>query len=98
MTTEQLCQTTGLTERELRNWIDYGLLNADLVGRDGGGVRREFSQDQVERACLLRALHRKGATLAQLARANLTLDGQAFVVYDGTSCAPAGMPPRRSPR
>jgi hypothetical protein len=29
------------------------------------------------------ALHTKGASLSQLARANLTLAGQAYVVYDG---------------
>jgi hypothetical protein len=33
---------------------------------------------------VIKALHKKGATLAQLARSNLTFDsGQAFVVYDG---------------
>jgi hypothetical protein len=52
-------------------WIDYGLLDTDKVRRDGAGLRREFSQDQAERACLLRALHSKGVTLRQLARADL---------------------------
>ena len=36
------------------------------------------------RTPLLKALHTKGATLSQLARANLTFDGaQAFDVFDG---------------
>jgi hypothetical protein len=49
----------------------------------GGGRRREFTV-QVERARVIKALHAKGATLSQLARANLTFDaGQAFVVNDG---------------
>ena len=34
---------------------------------------------------MIKALHQKGATLAQLARSNLKFDsGQAFVVYDGS--------------
>jgi hypothetical protein len=60
----ELCRTAGLAERELRNWIDYGLLDAHVVARDGGGHQRPFSQDQAERACLRRALHRKGVALA----------------------------------
>jgi hypothetical protein len=36
MTSIELCRTAGLTERELRNWLDYGLLDVDVVGRDGG--------------------------------------------------------------
>jgi hypothetical protein len=30
-----------------------------------------------------KALHRKGVALSRLARANLTFDGQAYVIYDG---------------
>jgi hypothetical protein len=61
------------------------ILDAEMVGRtSGGGIRREFTADQAERARVIKALHQKGATLAQLARSNLTFDsGQAFVVYDG---------------
>jgi DNA-binding transcriptional MerR regulator len=85
MNTSELCASTGLTAREVQNWLDNGLLEpADFVGRaSGGGLQREFTADQAERARLLKALHRKGATLAQLARANLSLAGQAYVVYDG---------------
>jgi hypothetical protein len=56
-----------------------------MVGRtSGGGIRREFTADQAERARVIKALHQKGATLAQLARSNLKFDsGLAFVVYDG---------------
>jgi hypothetical protein len=85
MTTIELCESTGLTPRELQNWIENGLLEpAGMVGRSaGGGVGREFTTDQAERARILKALHTKGAKLSQLARANLAFDGQAFVVYDG---------------
>jgi len=85
MTTIELCESTGLTPRELQNWIENGLLEpAGMVERSaGGGLRREFSPDQAERARVLKALHTKGATLSQLARANLAFDGQAYVVYDG---------------
>ena len=52
--------------------------------KPGGGRHWDFATDQAERARLLKALHGKGATLSQLARANLTFDsGQAFVIYDG---------------
>jgi hypothetical protein len=49
----------------------------------GGGLRREFTADQAERVRLLKALQARGAKLSQLARADLALAGQAFVVYDG---------------
>jgi hypothetical protein len=83
MTNTEFCRTAGLTERELQNWLDHGLLIAERVGRAGGGAQREFTTDQAERARVLKALHSKGAKLSQLARANLTFDGQAYVVYDG---------------
>jgi hypothetical protein len=84
MTTAEFCASNGLTPRELQNWLEAGLLEADMVGRTGGGRHWEFAADQAERARLLKALHTKGATLSQLARANLTFDsGQAFVIYDG---------------
>jgi hypothetical protein len=84
MTTTELCASAGLTSRELQNWIDNGLLEADHVGRTAaGGLRREFSPDQAARARVLKTLHTKGVKLSQLARANLAFDGQAYVVYDG---------------
>jgi hypothetical protein len=85
MTTTELCDTAGLTPRELQNWIENGLLEpAGMIGRSaGGGVRREFTGDQAGLARVLKALHIKGAKLSQLARANLAFDGQAYVVYDG---------------
>jgi DNA-binding transcriptional MerR regulator len=85
MTTTEFCQAAGLSGHELRHWLDCGLLDAGQAGRAGGGLRREFTADQAERARLIKALHQKGATLAQLARSNLKFDsGQAFVVYDGS--------------
>ena len=59
MTTTELCASAGLTSRELQNWIENGLLEpAGMVGRSaGGGVRREFTGDQAERARVLKALH-----------------------------------------
>src|SRR5262249_47161882 len=85
MTTQEFCASSGLTSKELQTWLETGLLEpADMVGRSAGGLRREFTADQAERARVIKALHQKGATLAQLARSNLTFDsGQAFVVYDG---------------
>ena len=85
MNTTEFCASAGLTSRELQNWIENGLLEpAGMVGRSaGGGVRREFTTGQAERARVLKALHSKGAKLSQLARANLAFDGQAYVVFDG---------------
>jgi DNA-binding transcriptional MerR regulator len=78
MNTTELCASAGLTPRELQNWLESGLLEADMVGRPtGGGLQREFTAEQAERARLLKVLHTKGATLSQLARANLALAGQA---------------------
>jgi len=79
--------------------METDLLKAELVSKPGGGRHWDFTADQAERARLLKALHTKGATLSQLARANLAFDGaQAFVVFHATSCAPAVTPPRPSPR
>jgi hypothetical protein len=84
MTTAEFCASFGLTPREVQTWIENGLLDAEMVGRTaGGGQRREFSRDQVERACLLMALPARGAELSQLALADLAFDVQAYVVYDG---------------
>jgi hypothetical protein len=50
----------------------------------GGCISRQPYRGQAEHARVIKALHQKGATLAQLARSNLTFDsGQAFVVYGG---------------
>jgi hypothetical protein len=84
MNTTEFCASAGLTSRELQNWIENGLLEADHVGRTaGGGLRREFSPDQAARARVLKTLHTKGVKLSQLARANLAFDGQAYIVFDG---------------
>ena len=83
MTTTELCASAGLTSRELQDWLEHGLLEADKVSNPAGGVRREFTTDQAERARVLKALHSKGAKLSRLARANLVFDGQAYVVFDG---------------
>ena len=85
MTTEQLCQSGGLTARELQSWLENGRLEAELVIIPGAAGRyREFTAGQVERARVIKALHAKVATLSQLARANLAFDaGQAFGVFDG---------------
>src|SRR5215467_4750074 len=85
MTTTEFCASAGLTPRELQSWLEIGLLEpADMVGRTaGGGLRREFTSDQIERARLIKTLQTKGAKLSQLARANLAFDGQTYLVYDG---------------
>src|SRR5215471_20723776 len=66
MTTPELCELAGLTRPELQRWIDAGLLEADLNGR-----RREFADEDLERARLIKALHAKGLPLSRLARENL---------------------------
>jgi hypothetical protein len=82
MTTEQFCQSADLTPHELNKWLEIGLVQSALT-RDSGR-RREFTTDQLQRVRLLRAIHNKGVTLRQLARADLAdLAGKAFVVFDG---------------
>jgi DNA-binding transcriptional MerR regulator len=86
MTTTEFCEAAGLTPRELERWLEIGLLApADMVGRTaGGGLRREFTADQAERARLLKVLHLKGVSLSRLAAVNLAVDaGQAYIVNDG---------------
>ena len=86
MTTEQLCQSVGLTSRELRSWLDTGLLEpASIVPRLAGDGRcYQFTDDQLQHARLIKALHQKGVALSRLARTSLAFDpGQAYVVYDG---------------
>ena len=77
MTTPELCELAGLTRPELQRWIDAGLLEADRDGRC-----REFADDELERARLIKALHAKGLPLSRLARENLAFDGR-FLVFDG---------------
>jgi DNA-binding transcriptional MerR regulator len=101
MTSIEFCQSAGLTPRELQNWLESGLLEAELVVIPGAaGRRREFIATQVERARVIKALHMKGVTLPQLARANLTFEaGQAFVIFDGRelrACRDAAAANRRS--
>ena len=82
MTTPELCELAGLTRPELQRWIDAGLLEADLDGR-----RREFADDDLERARLIKALHQRGLPLSRLALENLAFDGR-FIVFDGRNlCA-----------
>jgi hypothetical protein len=91
MTNTEFCRTAGLTERELQNRIDHGLLEAQKVGRTSlGGARREFTADQAERARLIKVLHQKGVSLARLAPCNLNFDRQAYAVYDGRELPACG--------
>jgi hypothetical protein len=84
MTTLELCESVGLSRRQLQCWLDTGLLEAETIGIPGGGHRYEFAPGQLERARVLNALHRKGVSLGQLVAADLAFDaGQAYVVYDG---------------
>jgi hypothetical protein len=85
MTSIEFCESAGLTPRELQNWLETGLIQAELVVIPGAAGRYpEFTAGQVERTRVIKALHARGAMLSQLARANLTFDaGQAFVIFDG---------------
>jgi hypothetical protein len=39
MTTNEFCESSGLAPRELRRWLETGLLEADTIGIPGGGHR-----------------------------------------------------------
>jgi hypothetical protein len=79
----ELCESSGLSSRELERWVETGLLKAELGGTPGGGRHWESAADQAERARLLKALHLKGISLSRLARCDLNLGGQAYAVFDG---------------
>jgi excisionase family DNA binding protein len=84
MTTIELCASAGLSRSTVQQWLESGFLKAAKVGTPCGGVRRIFAPGQLERARLVKALLRKGMSLARLAAADLSFDvGQAYVVYDG---------------
>jgi DNA-binding transcriptional MerR regulator len=84
MTTNELCESAGLSRLQVQMWLESGFLEAEKVGIRGGGYRRLFASGQLERARLLKALLRKGVSLARLVAADLSFDtGQAYVVYDG---------------
>jgi DNA-binding transcriptional MerR regulator len=84
MTTTELCESAGLSRSNVQQWLECGLLEAENVGIPGGGVRRIFAPGQLERARLVKALLRKGVSLARLAAADLSFEAsQAYVVYDG---------------
>ena len=84
MTTIELCESAGLSRSTVQQWLECGFLEAENVGIPGGGVRRIFAPGQVERVPLVKALLRKGVSLARLAAADLSFEaGQAYVVYDG---------------
>ena len=82
MTTTELCEAAGLSRSTVQQWLECGFLEAANVGIPGGGVRRVFARGQLERACLVKALLRKGVSLARLAASDLSFEaGQAYVVY-----------------
>ena len=84
MTSNELCESAGLTARELENFLDSGPLEAEPAATSQDKRSLEFAADQVPRARLIKQLVRKGVTFGHLARANLGYDlSQAFVVYDG---------------
>jgi DNA-binding transcriptional MerR regulator len=98
MTTTEFCRTAGLTERELQNWLDNGLLDAERVSRTGGGARREFTADQAERARLIKALQSKDAKLSQLARADLADLASELRALRNEPAASRDRPRRTMPR
>jgi DNA-binding transcriptional MerR regulator len=81
MTTIELCASAGLSRSTVQQWLEFGFLEAENVGIPGGGVRRIFTPGQLERARLVKALLRKGVSLARRAAAELSFEaGQAYVV------------------
>jgi hypothetical protein len=92
MTTIELCASAGLnyahrpdsSRSTAQQWLECGFLEAENVGIPGGGVRRTFAPGQLKRARLVKALLRKGVSLARLAAAGLSFaTSQTYVVYDG---------------
>src|SRR5215831_10543721 len=83
MTTHELCESVGLSHYQVQTWLDTGLLKAETVGIPGGGRRFVFAAGQLERARVLKALHKKGVPLGRLVAADLSFDAQAYVIYDG---------------
>jgi hypothetical protein len=82
MTTEEFCESAGLSKHQVRTWLESGLLEAKTInGPDGPS--QEFDANQLERARLLKALYAKGVSFAHLSGADLAFNGQAFVVFDG---------------
>jgi DNA-binding transcriptional MerR regulator len=67
-------ESVGLSRRQLQVWLDSGLLEAEMIGIPGGDRRFELAPGQLERARRLKALLRKGVSLARLAAADLTFD------------------------
>ena|SRR5215469_15515857 len=84
MTTRELCESAGLSQYQVQTWLETGLLEAETVGIPGGGRRFEFAAGQLERARVLKALHKKGVPLGRLVAGGVSFDaGQAYVIYDG---------------
>jgi len=101
MNTTEFCASAGLTSRELQNWIENGLLDAEMVGRTSGGgllLRREFTADQAERARLIKALQSKDAKLSQLARADLADLASELRALRNEPAASRDRPRRTMPR
>ena len=67
MTTTEFCARTGISQLKLTNWIMHGLLKAEFVNTTRGGLRRELTEEHVERVRILKALLAKRVPFAQLA-------------------------------
>jgi hypothetical protein len=78
MTTIEFCQSVGLTARELEDFLDIGLLEAEPAATRQGKRILEFAANLIPRARLIKQLVR-----------NLAFDqSQLFVVYDGQQLRP----------
>jgi excisionase family DNA binding protein len=67
MTTNELCESAGLSRSTVEQWLESGLLEAEKMEIRGGGCRRVFAPGQLKRARLVKALLRKGVSLGRLA-------------------------------
>ena len=84
---EEFAEKAGLSQHQVRTWLESGLLEAQMIN-DPDGPGQEFDASQLERARLLKALYAKGVSFAQLSGADLAFNGQAFVVFDGNRLRP----------
>jgi hypothetical protein len=78
MTLEQLAKKSGLSSGRAENWVESGLI-MPVAGR-----RREFAEDQVIRALVIKTLQAKGVELPRLAGRSLDFpNNERYIIFDG---------------
>jgi MerR HTH family regulatory protein len=78
MTIQELARKCGLSQGRAENWSEAGLI-MPVPGR-----RREFAEDQVERALVIKTLQAKGVELPRLAGKSLDFpNNERYIIFDG---------------